>query len=105
MQLWAEHLLHSTREVAGLLCWVRHFLGSFSSGKGYEELHYNRWLVQEKLLREFSERCRGKNTDLGDRGLGLSYSSATLEPSNLGQVTHPPLVSSSVNWVVQRLRR
>lgn len=79
MQLWADHLFHSTQEVAGLLVWVRHLLGSFSSGKGYEELQHIRCLVQEKSLLEFFLR-EGEKIDLGDKGLGLSCRSVNLEP-------------------------
>ena len=56
----------------------------------------------EFFLREVEDE---KDPDLGDGGLVLSYSSATLEPSDLGQVTHPPLFFSPVKWVVESLKR
>lgn len=107
MQLWAEYLLRSTQDMAGRLWWVRHFLGSFSSGKVYKELHHNRCLVQKLLLEPFS----GENKT---QTLGREVWVWVIVPSLWNQVTlgrslkpghsnQVPLVFSSMKWVVEKL--
>ena len=60
-------------EVAELLWWVRHFLGSFSSGKGREELCYHRCLSSRSCdVSSSSERCRGQKHRPWGQGPGFA---------------------------------